>query len=58
MMYTSPTIDRGDPTSDYSREPDFPEGRINMGAYGNTPEAATTNPPPVIEPEALQLKIY
>jgi len=36
----SPAIDAGDPASDYSREPVSVTGRINMGAYGNTPEAA------------------
>jgi hypothetical protein len=34
----SPCIDAGDPASDDSREPDGK--RINMGAYGNTPEAS------------------
>jgi hypothetical protein len=37
---TSPCIDMGDPNSDYSVEP-WPHGhRVNMGAYGNTPEAS------------------
>ena len=37
----SPCIDAGDPNSDYSMEP-APNGeRANMGAYGNTKEAAT-----------------
>jgi len=35
----SPCIDTADPTSDYSNEPEPNGGRINMGAYGNTPEA-------------------
>ena len=35
----SPTIDAGDPDDDYSKEPEPNGGRINMGAYGNTPEA-------------------
>jgi len=35
----SPAIDAGDPTSDYSNEPEPNGGRINMGAYGNTSEA-------------------
>lgn len=35
----SPCIDRGDPADDYSLEPQPNGGRINMGAYGNTPEA-------------------
>ena len=34
----SPCIDAGDPASDYSREPDGKA--INLGAYGNTPEAS------------------
>jgi hypothetical protein len=37
---TSPAIDAGDPASPYSLEP-MPNGnRINMGAYGNTPQAS------------------
>ena len=41
----SPAIDAGDPKSDYSREPVVPGfggngHRVNLGAYGNTPEAA------------------
>jgi len=43
----SPTIDAGDPDSDYSLEPEVPGvggngHRVNLGAYGNTPEAALT----------------
>ena len=43
----SPTTDAGDPASDYSREPVVPGvggngRRVNLGAYGNTPEAALT----------------
>jgi len=37
---SSPCINAGDPASDYSQEPHGGEGRINMGAYGNTAEAA------------------
>jgi len=40
----SPCIDAGDPTSDFSNEPQPNGGRINMGAYGNTPEAACKSP--------------
>ena len=45
----SPTIDAGDPDSDYSLEPEIPGAggnghRVNLGAYGNTPEAALTKP--------------
>jgi len=40
LLLGSPAVDAGDPLSDYSREP-WPNGaRINMGAYGNTAEAA------------------
>ena len=43
----SPTIDAGDPTSDYSREPSVVGiggngGRVNLGFSGNSPEAAFT----------------
>ena len=46
----SPTIDKGDPTSDYMGEPMVPGvgyhgRRVNLGAYGNTPEAALTQIP-------------
>ena len=37
----SPCIDAGDPASDFSLEPEPDGGRINMGAYGNTPEPET-----------------
>ncbi len=42
----SPALDAGDPKSDYSKEPYTGWGyhgrRVNMGFYGNTPEAAAT----------------
>ena len=39
-METSPCIDTGDPTTDYSNEP-VPNGnRANIGVYGNTAEAS------------------
>lgn len=37
---TSPCIDSGDPSSDYSAESSPNGERINIGAYGNTPEAS------------------
>jgi hypothetical protein len=40
---TSPAIDAGDPTSAYSLEPAPNGNRINMGAYGNTPEASKSS---------------
>jgi len=36
----SPCIDAGDPESDYSKESEPNGGRVNMGAYGNTPQAS------------------
>ena len=36
---TSPCINAGDPASDYSNQPQ-PSRRIEIGAYGNTPEAS------------------
>ena len=38
----SPGIAAGDPTSDYSQQPSPAGGRINLGAFGGTPEATTT----------------
>lgn len=38
----SPCIDAGDTASDFSREPEPNGGRVNVGAYGNTEEAAPT----------------
>ncbi|NQT21484.1 MAG: hypothetical protein HQ592_17395 [Planctomycetes bacterium] len=37
---TSLCVNGGDPASDFSNEPMFNGGRINVGAYGNTPEAS------------------
>jgi len=44
LLSWSPCIDGGDPASDFSKEPQPNGGRINMGAYGNTPEAACKSP--------------
>ncbi len=41
LLPWSPCIDAGDPLSDFSLEPEPNGGRVNMGAYGNTPQAAT-----------------
>jgi len=40
----SPCVDAGDPASAFSEEPQPNGGRVNMGAYGNTPEAASGSP--------------
>ena len=39
----SPVIDKGDPAADWSNEPKPNGSRVNMGAYGNTPEAALSS---------------
>jgi hypothetical protein len=46
----SPALDKGDPTADYSNEPNragvgFPGRRVNLGAFGNTPWATMTPHP-------------
>ncbi len=38
----SPCVDAGDPFSGYANEPEPNGGRVNMGAYGNTWEATTS----------------
>jgi len=43
LQYLSPCVDKGDPNSDYSKEPEPNGGRINMGAYGGTAEAETSH---------------
>jgi hypothetical protein len=40
----SPCIDAGDPSFPFSSEPEPNGGRIDMGAYGNTPEATPGSP--------------
>ncbi|MCL2073602.1 MAG: right-handed parallel beta-helix repeat-containing protein [Marinilabiliaceae bacterium] len=40
---SSPAIDAGNPTSDYSNEPAPNGGRVNLGCYGNTPEASKSD---------------
>ena len=40
LQPTSPAINSGDPSSDYSHEPEPNGDRINMGVYGNTNRAA------------------
>jgi parallel beta-helix repeat protein len=44
----SPAVAAGDPASDPSSQPAPSGGRINLGAYGGTPEATTTAPAGVI----------
>ncbi|MBN2377004.1 MAG: hypothetical protein JXD22_11415 [Sedimentisphaerales bacterium] len=40
LLPDSPCIDAGDPASDFSLEPKPNGGRVNVGAYGNTDDAA------------------
>jgi len=44
LSASSPCIDAGNPASDYSLEPAYNGRRINLGAYGGTPEATPSNP--------------
>jgi outer membrane protein assembly factor BamB len=48
-----PVVDRGDPADDFSQEPQPNGGRINIGAFGNTPFADVTESEetPPLEPE-------
>lgn len=41
----SPSIDAGDPADAFAAEPDPNGGRINQGAFGNTPWAGRSPPP-------------
>ncbi|MBN1186127.1 MAG: right-handed parallel beta-helix repeat-containing protein [Bacteroidales bacterium] len=43
VMECSSSIDMGDPSDEYSNEPEPNGGRINLGAYGNTPEATVSS---------------
>jgi len=44
LRRNSPCIDAGNPNSDFSLEPKPNGGRINIGVYGNTPEATSRVP--------------
>jgi ABC-type transporter MlaC component len=44
----SPCIDAGDPAAAFGQEPAPNGGRVNMGAYGNTPQASKSLPPVVL----------
>ena len=43
---SSPAIDAGDPQVSYGLEPKPNGYRINLGAYGGTPQASMSEPPP------------
>ena len=42
VKIVSPAVNTGDPASPYANEPDPNGKRVNLGRYGNTPEAAIT----------------
>jgi len=46
-------IDRGNPASDYSRETAFNGGRVNIGAFGNTPFASRSSTNVILETRTL-----
>jgi parallel beta-helix repeat protein len=46
LQPNSPCIDAGNPADDFSLEPVPNGGRIDMGAYGNTPDATSFSPIP------------
>ncbi|NWH06777.1 right-handed parallel beta-helix repeat-containing protein [Desulfobacter latus] len=45
LSSSSPCIDAGAPNYDYSSEPEPNGGRVNIGAYGNTPHATCAEMP-------------
>lgn len=49
LEQNSPCIDTGDPSDDFSNEPEPNGGRINMGVNGNTNRAASFLPLPRID---------
>ncbi|MBF0384381.1 MAG: right-handed parallel beta-helix repeat-containing protein [Candidatus Omnitrophica bacterium] len=56
--FISPVIDQGDPADPYSLEPNYNGGRVNIGAYGNTIEAAKTTKPPTKGSKMLLMEQY
>jgi uncharacterized membrane protein len=48
---SSPCIDKGNPSSDYSKEPEDNGKRVNIGRYGNTIYASLSGTAPVVIPE-------
>ncbi|MEK7466163.1 MAG: CFI-box-CTERM domain-containing protein [Planctomycetota bacterium] len=44
VLSGDPTVDAGDPASPFANEPSPNGGRVNIGAFGNTPWATTTLP--------------
>ena len=49
---TSPCVDAGDPTADFSREPVPNGGRLNVGAHGGTAFAAMSEMPVNVDMDA------
>ncbi len=57
LQSSSPCIDAGDPSSNYSNEPQPNGNRINIGRYGNTSEA-TRSPGSTPTPSPTPIKKY
>jgi hypothetical protein len=56
---SSPTIDAGDPKDDFSQEPQPNGGRINQGAFGNTPYATRSLGAKIaFTPDTLKFQAY
>ncbi|MEP0546336.1 MAG: endonuclease [Rhodothermales bacterium] len=53
----SAAIDAGDPSADFVFEPRPNGGRVNAGAYGNTPLATVSSPEVAVEPAALDFGV-
>ncbi len=51
----SPCIDKGDPGSSYFHEPNPNGGRINIGVFGNTPEASKSETNRVVSDLPVQV---
>ena len=55
---TSPCVDGGYVLSDYALEPMPNGGRVNIGLYGNTPEASKSGTTAVHKHPELSLRVY
>ena len=56
LLPDSPCIDAGDPNCEFSFEPQPNGGKVNIGAYGNTPEATAKPLPSQGEPAPAQAR--
>lgn len=58
LAANSPAIDAGDPNSNFTNEPGPNGERINLGAYGNTDEAATSAAEQLTVADPTELQKY